>query len=55
MKKSMEYVLCKAYLCEYNDIWLNALIMSYAKGEFPCGKLQTGKHDVKECIEKMFN
>ena len=48
-------IICKAYLCEYNDIWLNALIMSYARGEFPCGKLQTGKYNIKECIEKMFN
>ena len=49
------HVICKAYLCEYNDIWLNAFIMSYARGEFPCGKLQTGKYNIKECIEKMFN
>lgn len=48
-------IICKAYLCEYDDIWLNALIMSYARGEFPCGKLQTGRYNIKECIEKMFN
>ena len=48
-------IICKAYLCEYNDIWLNALIMSYARGEFPCGKLQIGKYNIKECMEKMFN
>ena len=46
-------IICKAYFCEYDDIWLNALIMSYARGEFPCGELQTGRYDIKECIKKL--
>ncbi len=48
-------IICKAYICDYNDGWLNALIMCYARGEFPCGQLQTLEYDVKECINNMFN
>lgn len=47
-------IICKAYVCEYNDVWLNALIMSYVRGEFPCGELKTLKNDIKDCIDKMF-
>ncbi len=47
-------IICKAYLCGYNNIWLNGLIMSYVRGEFPCGQLKTSRNDVKECINKMF-
>lgn len=47
-------IICKAYLCGYNDKWLSALVMSYVDGKFPCGNLQMVNYDTKECIEKLF-
>lgn len=43
-------IICKAYFMNYNNAWLNSLIMSYAHGEFPCGKLENEKKDIKDCI-----
>lgn len=47
-------IICKAYILDYNDPWLNALIISYARGEFPCGKLNMINYSVKECIDILF-
>jgi len=48
-------LICKAYIMNYDDNWLNALIMAYAKGEFPCGKLNTKKSTIIECMNILFN
>lgn len=47
-------LICKAYVIDYDDNWLNSLIMSYAKGEFPCGRLNMVKFNVKECLNILF-
>lgn len=47
-------IICKAYFLHYNDNWLNSLIMSYAKGEFPCGKLNIINNGVEECMDILF-
>ena len=47
-------IICKAYVLDYNDNWLNSLIMSYARGEFPCGKLNMVNYNVKECMDILF-
>ncbi len=47
-------LICKAYVIGYDDNWLNSLIMSYAKGEFPCGRLNMVKFNVKECLNILF-
>lgn len=44
-------IICKAYIVQYNDIWLNSLIMSYVNGRFPCGKLKIINYTIKECID----
>ncbi len=40
-------LICKAYVAGYNDKWMNALIMAYAKGIFPCGRLELAECDIK--------
>lgn len=47
-------IICKAYVLDYNDNWLNSLVMSYARGEFPCGKLSMINCNVKECMAILF-
>lgn len=47
-------LICKAYVIDYDDNWLNSLIMSYAKGEFPCGRLNVIKYNVQECLNILF-
>jgi len=44
-------IICKAILANYNDSWFNSLIMSYARGEFPCGRLEMTEHSIKECVD----
>ena len=44
-------IICKAYILDYNDNWLNSLVMSYARGEFPCGKLSMINYNVNECMD----
>lgn len=46
-------IICKAYLTNYNDMWVNSLIMSYVNGKFPCGRLKKTKYDIKECMKKL--
>ena len=48
-------IICKAYILEYNDDWLNSLIMSYARGEFPCGKLKKTEWTIKECVHNLLS
>ena len=43
-------IICKAYLTNYNDMWVNSLIMSYVNGKFPCGRLEKTEYDIKECM-----
>lgn len=46
-------IICKAYIVSYNDMWINALIMSYVNGKFPCGKLEKTTCNIKECMGKL--
>ena len=46
-------IICKAYLTNYNDMWVNSLIMSYVNGKFPCGRLEKTEYDIKECMKKL--
>lgn len=46
-------IICKAYLTCYNDTWVNSLIMSYANGKFPCGRLEKTEYTIKECMNKL--
>ena len=48
-------IICKAYITGYNDVWLNSLIISYARGEFPCGNLEMSKYSIKESISMLLN
>lgn len=49
-------LIVKARIINYSDKWLNALIYSYAKDEFPCGKLNENLYELdnvwKKLIEK---
>lgn len=43
-------LICKAYISGYEDNWLNSLIMSYVRGEFPCGELCVVKINANDCF-----
>lgn len=46
-------IICKAYINQYNDIWLNSLIMSYVRGEVPSGVLELTNYSLMECMNKL--
>lgn len=48
-------IICKACICNYNDKWLNSLIMSYAKKKFPCGKLEMTECSLIDAINYLLN
>ena len=43
-------LICKAYILNFSDNWLNSLILSYANRMFPCGKLIATNKTLEECI-----
>lgn len=48
-------IICKAYICGYDDKWLNSLIMSYAQNKFPCGKLEITEYNLTDSINYLLN
>ncbi|MBD5135545.1 MAG: hypothetical protein HDT39_06225 [Lachnospiraceae bacterium] len=48
-------IICKACISGYDDKWLNSLIMSYAKNEFPCGKLEITEYNLTDSINYLLN
>ena len=46
-------IMCKAYILDYNDNWLNQLINIYTIKQVPAGKLNVACEDIKTEFEKM--
>ena len=46
-------IMCKAYILDYNDNWLNQLINIYTIKQVPAGKLNVACGDIKTEFEKM--
>lgn len=46
-------IMCKAYILDYNDNWLNQLINIYTVKQVPAGKLNVACEDIKTEFEKM--
>lgn len=48
-------IICRAYISDFDDKWVNSLIMSYAECNFPCGKLKLTEYNLKEAFNCLLN
>ncbi len=48
-------IICKACISNYDDKWLNSLIVSYAKNKFPCGRLEITEYNLTDAINYLLN
>jgi len=48
-------LIVKAYIIDYNNEWLNAIIICYIEDVFPCGKLEKTKLRIDELIYKLLS